>query len=373
MPPSARRPALTRAPGRRPAPPATAPLHRPGRQRLPRPRRAPARRRGGRAAAQAYGAGAGASRLVTGTLALHDGARAGARRFAGRRRAGRSPPATTPTSGAVDRAGRRRHPGRLRRPRARLDDRRLPAVAAPTWPWSPTTTRRGRRALLAARSEARAVVAGRVDLPVLGDAAPLAELAEVCRPPRRRAARRRGARAGRRRRPTGAGLAARPALAGWTTSSSTVTLSKSLGAQGGAVLGRPAVREHLVNTARSFIYDTGLAPAAAGAALAALRCSGARARRWPPRCGRTRRPSRGPAASSRPPARCSRCRCPDRARRSRRSRPAPRTASGSGASGRRPPPTASRGCGSPHTPTTTREDVARAAKVLAHVTEGGHR
>jgi 8-amino-7-oxononanoate synthase len=30
------------------------------------------------------------------------------------------------------------------------------------------------------------------------------------------------------------------------------------------------VIEHLVNTARSFIFDTGLAPAAAGAALAAL-------------------------------------------------------------------------------------------------------
>jgi 8-amino-7-oxononanoate synthase len=30
------------------------------------------------------------------------------------------------------------------------------------------------------------------------------------------------------------------------------------------------VREHLVNTARSFIYDTGLAPAAVGAAMGAL-------------------------------------------------------------------------------------------------------
>lgn len=50
----------------------------------------------------------------------------------------------------------------------------------------------------------------------------------------------------------------------------TATLSKSLGAQGGAVLGNDLVVEHLVNTARSFIFDTALAPAAAGAAAAAL-------------------------------------------------------------------------------------------------------
>jgi 8-amino-7-oxononanoate synthase len=54
----------------------------------------------------------------------------------------------------------------------------------------------------------------------------------------------------------------------------TLTLSKSLGSQGGAVLGDPAVVEHLVTTARSFFFDPALAPAAvaaAGAALAALR------------------------------------------------------------------------------------------------------
>ena len=50
----------------------------------------------------------------------------------------------------------------------------------------------------------------------------------------------------------------------------TVTLSKSLGAQGGAVLGDAVVVEHLVNTARAFIFDTGLAPASAAAAAAAL-------------------------------------------------------------------------------------------------------
>ncbi len=54
----------------------------------------------------------------------------------------------------------------------------------------------------------------------------------------------------------------------------TATLSKALGAQGGAVLvgGDDAQlwREHLLNTARTFIFDTALAPAAAGGALAAL-------------------------------------------------------------------------------------------------------
>ncbi|MFF0629241.1 8-amino-7-oxononanoate synthase [Streptomyces sp. NPDC004296] len=60
-------------------------------------------------------------------------------------------------------------------------------------------------------------------------------------------------------------------LAGDPDVVATVTLSKSLGAQGGAVLGPARVVEHLVNTARSFIFDTGLAPAATGGALAALR------------------------------------------------------------------------------------------------------
>ncbi|GAA0407987.1 8-amino-7-oxononanoate synthase [Microbispora corallina] len=61
-----------------------------------------------------------------------------------------------------------------------------------------------------------------------------------------------------------AGLADRPDVV------RTITLSKSLGSQGGAVLGAPEVIETLVDTGRSFIFDTGLAPASAGAALAAV-------------------------------------------------------------------------------------------------------
>ncbi|WP_259403060.1 8-amino-7-oxononanoate synthase [Microbispora sp. H10670] len=61
-----------------------------------------------------------------------------------------------------------------------------------------------------------------------------------------------------------AGLAGRPDVV------RTVTLSKSLGSQGGAVLGAPEVIGTLVDTGRPFIFDTGLAPGCAGAALAAL-------------------------------------------------------------------------------------------------------
>ncbi|GAA2285315.1 8-amino-7-oxononanoate synthase [Streptomyces ruber] len=116
-----------------------------------------------------------------------------------------------------------------------------------------------------------------------GDAAPLAELAAACRES--------GAGliaddahglgvlgAGGRGAPHAAGLAGAPDVV------VTLTLSKSLGSQGGAVLGPARVIDHLVNTARTFIFDTGLAPAAAGAALAALR----RLRREPERAARVR-------------------------------------------------------------------------------------
>ncbi|HSY15117.1 MAG TPA: 8-amino-7-oxononanoate synthase [Jatrophihabitantaceae bacterium] len=69
----------------------------------------------------------------------------------------------------------------------------------------------------------------------------------------------------------GVGAVAAAGLAGQHDVVSTVTLSKSLGSQGGAVLGAPEVLDLLVSTARSFIFDTGLAPSSVGAALAALR------------------------------------------------------------------------------------------------------
>jgi 8-amino-7-oxononanoate synthase len=69
----------------------------------------------------------------------------------------------------------------------------------------------------------------------------------------------------------GRGAAHAAGLAGTPGTVATVTLSKSLGSQGGAVLGPARVVEHLVNTARTCVFDTALAPAAAAGALAALR------------------------------------------------------------------------------------------------------
>ncbi|WP_067892356.1 8-amino-7-oxononanoate synthase [Nocardia vaccinii] len=68
----------------------------------------------------------------------------------------------------------------------------------------------------------------------------------------------------------GRGLVHEVGLAGLPDLIVTATLSKALAAQGGAVLSSERVRAHLIDSARTFIFDTGLAPAAVGAARAAL-------------------------------------------------------------------------------------------------------
>ncbi|MEU4062482.1 8-amino-7-oxononanoate synthase [Streptomyces wedmorensis] len=126
------------------------------------------------------------------------------------------------------------------------------------------------RKTLDAHPGRRALVVSDSVFSVDGDKAPLPALAEACRA-------------------HGAGLVVDDAhgfgvlgtggrgalheagLAGGEDVVATLTLSKSLGSQGGAVLGPARVIEHLVNAARTFIFDTGLAPAAAGGALASLR------------------------------------------------------------------------------------------------------
>lgn len=131
---------------------------------------------------------------------------------------------------------------------------------------------------LRSRKEQRAVVITDSVFSADGALAPVRELHEVCR--RRHAllivdeAHGLGVRGG------GRGLLHEAGLAGAPDVVMTTTLSKALGSQGGVVLGPASVRAHLIDAARPFIFDTGLAPAAVGSALAALRVLQAEA--WRP-------------------------------------------------------------------------------------------
>jgi 8-amino-7-oxononanoate synthase len=124
-------------------------------------------------------------------------------------------------------------------------------------------------AALGARTESRAIVVVDAVFSVVGDLAPVADLHRLCRAhsailvvDEAHAIGVTG--------PGGRGVAAAADLAAAPDVIRTVTLSKALGSQGGAVVGSAAVIEHLINSSRTFIFDTGLAPAAVGAARAAL-------------------------------------------------------------------------------------------------------
>ena len=124
-------------------------------------------------------------------------------------------------------------------------------------------------AALAGRDEERALVITDSVFSTDGALAPLRRLHDVCRAHGALLlvdeAHGLGVRGG-----GGRGLLHELGLAGAPDVVMTTTLSKALGSQGGVVLGSESVRDH-IDSARPFIFDTGLAPAAVGAALAALR------------------------------------------------------------------------------------------------------
>jgi 8-amino-7-oxononanoate synthase len=221
------------------------------------------------AATEEYGAGAGASRLVTGTLPIHGELERALAEFTG------FPAALVFSTG---------YHANLSAVTVLADDDTLVVSDAQVHASMIDACRLARAqvqvvphndvdavdAALAARSQARALVLVETIYSVLGDAAPVAELAAVC------AARGAVLVADEAHALGVAGVGGRGLLHAAGLSErrdvvASVTLSKSLGSQGGAVLSSPAVREQLVNRARPFIYDTGLAPAATGGALAALR------------------------------------------------------------------------------------------------------
>jgi 8-amino-7-oxononanoate synthase len=217
---------------------------------------------GGVAALRTWGAGSTGSRLVTGDTELHEEFETALAEFVG------APAALVFSSGYTANLGAvvgLSGPGSLLVSDAYshaslVDACRLSRARVVVTPHRDVAAV---EAALAGRTEERAVVITDSVFSTDGALAPLRGLHDVCR--------RHGAvllvdeAHGLR------GLLDELGLAGAPDVVMTTTLSKALGSQGGAVLGSVAVREHLIDAARTFIFDTGLAPASVGAAFAALR------------------------------------------------------------------------------------------------------
>ena len=219
-------------------------------------------------AARTWGAGAGASRLVTGTLELHVELETALAAFLGQ------PAALVTSTGyhanlaavtaLADRECLVVSDAHVHA--SLVDAARLSRAEVTVTPHNDVCAV---SAALAKADGRRTLVLAESVYSVLGDPAPLLELAGVCTSYDAllvvdEAHGLGVAGAG------GHGMVRELGLAGHDHVVVTATLSKALGAQGGAVLGSAAVVHHLVNRARPFIYDTGLAPASTAAALAAL-------------------------------------------------------------------------------------------------------
>jgi 8-amino-7-oxononanoate synthase len=224
---------------------------------------------GGVEALRTWGAGAGGSRLVTGNTELHEEFESALAGFVGAESALVFSSGYTANLGAVVALS---DPGSLVVSDALthaslVDACRLSRARVVV---SPHRDVAAVDAALSGRTEERAVVVTESVFSADGVLAPLRELHAVCR--------RHGAlliadeaHGLGVRGAGGQGLLHEVGLAGAPDVVMTTTLSKALGSQGGVVLGPEAVRAHLIDAARPFIFDTGLAPAAVGAALAALR------------------------------------------------------------------------------------------------------
>ncbi|MGL5824751.1 MAG: 8-amino-7-oxononanoate synthase [Nocardioides sp.] len=230
------------------------------------------------AAIKTWGAGAGASRLVTGTLQIHDELEAALSRFLG------WPAALVFSTGyhanlSVVTALADRHcliVSDAHIHASLIDAARLSRsetvvvphndVAAVERALAASTRAAGEPASAGPR---RALVLVESVYSVLGDAAALADLAQVCAAYEALLIVDEAHGVGVAGR-GGHGLVREHGLAGHSHVVVTATLSKSLGTQGGVVAGSAAIVEHLINRARPFIFDTGLAPAAVAGAHAAL-------------------------------------------------------------------------------------------------------
>ena len=232
--------------------------------------RHPAVLQAGVEALRTWGAGSTGSRLVTGTTALHADLETALAAHVGTEAALVFSSGYTANLGAVTAlAG----PGTLvvsdeRNHASLIDACRLSRAEVAVVPHRSVPA--VEVALRSRRADQPAIVLTDSVFSADGDPAPLSELAAVCR--RYDAVLLVDDAHGLGVLGTcGTGAVAAAGLAGAPDVVVTATLSKALGGQGGVVLASRAVIDHLVDAARSFIFDTGLAPASVGTALAALR------------------------------------------------------------------------------------------------------
>ncbi|TDW65857.1 8-amino-7-oxononanoate synthase [Kribbella pratensis] len=215
-----------------------------------------------------WGTGSTASRLVTGTTALHEELETALAAYVGQESALVFSSGYLANLGVVTALG---GPGTLL-----VSDEHIHASLVDACRLSrsrvevaPHNDVEAVEKVLAERNEPHAVVMTESVFSVLSDAAPLTELAAVAEAHQALLlvdeAHGLGVTSG------GRGSVHAAGLAGLDHVAVTMTLSKSMASQGGVVLGPALLREHLVNRSRPFIYDTGLNPAACAAALAALR------------------------------------------------------------------------------------------------------
>ncbi|GAA1226496.1 8-amino-7-oxononanoate synthase [Prauserella halophila] len=220
-------------------------------------------------AALTWGAGAGASRLVTGTTTLHADLERELAEFTGHEAALVCSTGYQANLSAVTVLADR-HSLIVSDEHVHaslIDAARLSKAAVTVVPHNDVGAV---REALADAGDRRAVVLTESVFSVLGDTSPLPELVDACTAANALLvvdeAHGLGV-AGE----DGRGAVHARGLAGHPHVVVTATLSKSLGALGGAVLGSAALVDQLVNRARPFIFDTGLAPAPTAGALAALR------------------------------------------------------------------------------------------------------
>jgi 8-amino-7-oxononanoate synthase len=219
------------------------------------------------AAVQTWGTGSTASRLVTGTTKLHEELETTLAEYAGQESALAFSSGYLANLGVVTALG---GPGTLL-----VSDEHIHAslvdacrLARSRVEVVPHNDVEAVEKVLAERNEPHAVVMTESIFSVLSDEAPLHELAAVAAA--HHAVLLVDEAHGLGVSGNGHGSVHAAGLAGLEHVVVTMTLSKSLASQGGVVLGPAVLREHLVNRARPFIYDTGLNPAACAAALAAL-------------------------------------------------------------------------------------------------------